>query len=253
MDTASLLGLIGAIGMVAGGMVMAAGIAPYVDPPSLLIVVGGTFFAVMAKVPMAHFLGSFRAMAKVVRPGRPDPEAMILRMTELSDKARKEGMMALDGAEVPDAFFRMGLQMLVDGADEGKLAQTLRSEIRAMKRRHDEMHEVLRGWVDIAPAIGMIGTLIGLVEMLGNMEDPKAIGPAMAVALLTTLYGTFLANVLFLPVLSKLEGDSAKEASYREMVLEGLRGLARGTAGRVLQETMIANLPPKAKSKLAAA
>lgn len=253
MDTASLTGLIGAIGMVAGGMVMAAGISPYIDPPSLLIVLGGTFFAVMAKVPMADFLGSFRAMAKVIRPDPPDAEAMILRMTELSDKARKEGIMALDGAETPDSFFAMGLQMLVDGADESKLVHNLRSEIKAMKRRHDDMHSVLRGWVDIAPAIGMIGTLIGLVEMLANMDDPKSIGPAMAVALLTTLYGTFLANVLFLPVLSKLEGYSAAEATYREMVLEGLRGVSRGTAGRVLQENMIANLPPKVKSKLMAA
>ena len=143
--------------------------------------------------------------------------------------------------------------MLVDGADEAKLVKQLNEEIKAMKTRHDEIHEVIRGWIDIAPAMGMIGTLIGLVQMLGNMSDPKAIGPAMAVALLTTLYGAFLANVLFGPILAKLEGYSASEAVYREMVISGLRNIARGESGRNVQEQMVAVMPPKLQTKLMAA
>ena len=122
-----------------------------------------------------------------------------------------------------------------------------------MKVRHSKVHDIIKGWVDLGPAMGMIGTLIGLVQMLGNMADPKAIGPAMAVALLTTLYGSFLANVLFAPLLSKLEGYSAYEVTYREMVLDGLRKIAKGESPRNVQEAMIGNLAPKEQEKLLAA
>ena len=126
-------------------------------------------------------------------------------MVELSGIARKDGMMALEGQEVPDKFFQKGLQMLVDGADEAKLVSQLNMEIKAMKNRHEVNQNAVKAWIDIAPAMGMVGTLIGLVLMLGNMSDPKAIGPAMAVALLTTMYGAIIANVLFLPLLNKLK------------------------------------------------
>jgi len=178
---------------------------------------------------------------------------MIERMVELAGIARKDGMMALEGQEVPDKFFEKGLQMLVDGADEGKLAAQLNQEIKSMRSRHEANQGVLKAWVDLAPAMGMIGTLIGLVLMLGNMADPKAIGPAMAVALLTTLYGAFIANIMFAPMVTKLEGYTAYETTYREMVVMGLRDIARGESPRNIQDMMLSNLPPKMQEKLAAA
>lgn len=253
MDLASIIGLVGAVGMVIGAMIAAGGLGPFVDMASLLIVVGGTFFAVMYKCTMPIFLRSFGAMKKVFMPKSPDREGLITRMVELSDLARKNGLMALENQDVPDPFFSKGLQMLVDGADEAKLVKQLNQEIKAMKTRHGEIHDAVRGWIDIAPAMGMIGTLIGLVQMLGNMADPKAIGPAMAVALLTTLYGAFLANVIFGPILAKLEGYSSVEVQYRDMVVAGLRNIARGESGRNVQEQMVAVLPPKLQSKLMAA
>jgi chemotaxis protein MotA len=253
MDLASIIGFVGAVGMVIGSMIAAGGLGPFIDTPSLLIVVGGTFFAVMYKCTMPIFLRSFGAMKKVFMPKSPSQEALIARMVELSDMARKNGLMALENQDVPDPFFSKGLQMLVDGADEAKMAKQLNQEIKAMKTRHGEIHDAIRGWIDIAPAMGMIGTLIGLVQMLGNMADPKAIGPAMAVALLTTLYGAFLANVIFGPILAKLEGYSAAEAQYRDMVLAGLRNIAKGESGRSVQEQMVAVLPPKLQDKLMAA
>ena len=253
MDIATLIGLIGAIGMVLGAMIFAGGLGPFIDFASILIVFGGTFFAVMYKSTMPAFLRSFAAMAKGVMPKPKSREELITRMVELSDTARKSGLMALENQDVPDPFFSRGLQMLVDGADEAKLTKQLFEEIRAMKARHAEVHETLRGWVDIAPAMGMIGTLIGLVQMLGNMSDPKAIGPAMAVALLTTLYGAFIANILFGPILAKLESYSETEVTYRNMVVAGLRNIARGESGRNVQEQMAAALSPKAQSKLMAA
>jgi chemotaxis protein MotA len=250
MDLASLIGLIGAIGMIVGAMISGGGLGPFVDVPSLLIVVGGTFFAVMYTTPLPVFLGSFGAMAKAFLPPVKKQDQLIVRMVELAAMARKDGMMALEGQEVPDKFLEKGIQLLVDGADEPKLVKQLNQEIRSMKARHETTQNVVKAWVDIAPAMGMIGTLIGLVLMLGNMADPKAIGPAMAVALLTTLYGAFLANVLFAPLLTKLEGYTAYEVTYREMVVLGLRQIARGESPRNIQDQMLANLSPKMQQKI---
>jgi len=253
MDIASIIGLIGAVGMILGAMISGGGIGPFIDVPSILIVFGGTFFAVMYTAPLPTFLGSFAVMAKAFLPPIKKMDQLVERMSELAAIARKDGMMALEGQDVPDKFFQKGLQMLVDGADEGKLVTQLNQEIKAMKSRHEANQGVVKGWIDIAPAMGMIGTLIGLVLMLGNMADPKAIGPAMAVALLTTLYGAFIANVMFMPMLVKLEGYTAYELIYRDLVVIGLRNIARGESPRNIQDQMVANLPPKMQAKLEAA
>lgn len=253
MDIASLIGFLGANGFIVAAMISGGGIGPFLDVPSLLIVFGGTFFAVMATTPLGTFLGSFGAMAKVFLPPIKKQEELVERMVELAGIARKDGMMALEGQEVPDKFFAKGMQMLVDGADEAKLTSQLNQEITAMKARHASNCGVLKAWVDIGPAMGMIGTLIGLVLMLGNMADPKAIGPAMAVALLTTLYGAYIANVLFAPMITKLEGYTDYEVVYREMVVLGLRNIARGESPRNIQDQMVANLPPKIQATLEAA
>ena len=253
MDIASLIGLIGTLGMIAGAMVSSGGIGAFIDTPSMLIVFGGTAFAVMYRSTLPMFLGSFGTLAKVFMPGAKKYDELITRLTELAGIARKDGMMALEGQETPDKFFEKGLQMLVDGADEAKLTAQLKQEIKAMKARHLANQNVVKAWIDIGPAMGMIGTLVGLVLMLGNMADPKAIGPAMAVALLTTLYGAFVANVLFGPILTKLEGYTDYEVTYREMVITGLRNIARGESPRNIQDQMIANLSPKMQEKLEAA
>ena len=253
MDLASLIGFLGAVGMILGAMISGGGIAPFIDVASILIVFGGTFFAVMYTAPLPTFLGSFGVMAKAFLPPVKKQDVMIERMDELAGIARKDGMMALEGQEVPDKFFEKGLQMLVDGADESKLTMQLKQEIKSMKARHEANQGVIKAWVDLAPAMGMIGTLVGLVLMLGNMADPKAIGPAMAVALLTTLYGAFIANIMFAPMVTKLEGYSAYEVIYREMVVEGLRNIARGESPSNIQDQLLSNLPPKLQEKLAAA
>ena len=250
MDIASLIGLIGGIGMILGAMISGGGIAPFVDVPSILIVFGGTAFLVLYAVPMPVFLGHFGAMAKAFLPPIKKMDELIERMVELSGIARKDGMMALEGQEVPDKFFQKGLQMLVDGADEAKLVTQLNKEIKAMKNRHEVNQNAVKAWIDIAPAMGMVGTLIGLALMLGNMSDPKAIGPAMAVALLTTLYGAMIANTIFMPLVIKLKGYSAYETTYREMIITGLQFISRGESPRNIQDQLIANLPPKEKQAL---
>ena len=236
--------------MILGAMISGGGLAPFFDVPSVLIVFGGTFFLVMYSTPMPVFLGSFGAMAKAFMPPIKKQDELIERMVELSGIARKDGMMALEGQEVPDKFFQKGLQMLVDGADESKLVTQLNKEIKSMLKRHESNQTAIKAWIDLAPAMGMVGTLIGLVLMLGNMADPKAIGPAMAVALLTTMYGAIIANVLFMPLLTKLEGYTQYEAVYREMVVTGLRNIARGESPRNIQDQMVANLSPKIQEKM---
>ena len=249
MDIASLIGFIGAVGAIIASMVMGGGIAPFIDTQSIFIVFGGTFFAVMYANPLPLFLGSFGAMLKAFTPPVKKLDETVEKMVELAGMARKDGMMALEGQPVPDKFFEKGMQLLIDGADEQKLVKQLNSEIASMKARHQANQNVVQGWVDVAPAMGMIGTLIGLVLMLGNMGDPKSIGPAMAVALLTTLYGAFVANVLFAPIKAKLEYYTAYEVVYRQIIMEGLRGIARSESPRNIQDNMAASLPPKLQSK----
>ena len=250
MDLASLIGLIGTLGMIAGAMISSGGLGMFVDTPSLLIVVGGTFFAVMYRSTLPMFLGSFGTLLKVFMPSPKKHDELITRLTELAGIARKDGMMALEGQEVPDPFFEKGLQMLVDGADETKLTDLLNREVKAMQKRHEDAAGVFQAWVDLAPAMGMIGTLIGLVAMLGNMADPKAIGPAMAVALLTTLYGAMIANCVFMPIVTKLNYYSAHELLYRQMVVMGLKFISRGESPRNITDQLIATLPPKIQAKL---
>jgi chemotaxis protein MotA len=154
MDIASLIGLIGAVGMIVGAMMSSGGIGPFLHLASTLIVVGGTFFGVMYSTPLPRFLASFGMMAKAFLPPVKKQEDMIERMVDLAGIARKDGMMALEGQEVPDKFFEKGLQLLVDGADEGKLTAQLSQEIKAMKSRHQANHQVIKAWVDLAPGHG---------------------------------------------------------------------------------------------------
>jgi chemotaxis protein MotA len=253
MDLAALIGFIGAIGMIIGAMIVAGGLGPFVDIPSIFIVFGGTAFAALATTTLPAYIAGMKAVGQVFKPAKFKNDEVVKRMVELSAMARKDGMMALEGQAVPDRFFERGLQMLVDGSDEAKLTKQLKQEIKAMKARHEGAQSVMKAWVDIGPAMGMIGTLIGLVLMLGNMSDVKAIGPAMAVALLTTLYGAFIANVLFGPILTKLQNKTTAELEYRTLVLEGLRGIARGESPRLIEDQMIAALDPPAQEKLRAA
>ena len=150
MDIASLIGLVGTLGMIAGAMVSSGGIGPFIDTPSMLIVIGGTFFAVMYRSTLPDFLASFGTLVKVFLPGAKKHDELITRITELAGIARKDGMMALEGQEVPDKFFEKGLQMLVDGADETKLTEQLNREVKGMIRRHDNMKSVFQAWVDLA-------------------------------------------------------------------------------------------------------
>jgi chemotaxis protein MotA len=253
MDIASIIGLIGAVGMILGAMISGGGIGPFIDVPSILIVFGGTFFAVMYTAPLPTFLGSFAVMAKAFLPPIKKMDQLVERMSELAAIARKDGMIALEGQDISNPFMAKAVSMLVDGSDEDMIKKTLGRDIEIMKLRHKMGASFFAAWGEIAPAMGMIGTLVGLVLMLGNMSDPKSIGPAMAVALLTTMYGAILANVVCLPISMKLTNQSDIEAANCELIIEGTLFIQSGGNPRVLSDLLSSFVAPKARAKLAEA
>jgi chemotaxis protein MotA len=246
MDIASVVGLLGALVLI----VMAMGDpGPFVDTASILIVFGGSIMATMYRSTLPEFLGFTKVMGKAFG-GYPDkPDDLIVQLAELATIARKDGMIALEGQEIKNKFLAKGIAMLVDGTD-GKLIRTsLERENDQMKARHGAGAGFFEAWAEIAPAMGMIGTLVGLVLMLGNMSDPKAIGPAMAVALLTTLYGALLANVILIPCAMKLKTKSSMESLNNELIVEGVMFINDGGNPRIMGDMLGSFLDSKARER----
>lgn len=253
MDLATTIGFFGGIIAVVGTMLMGGHIMPFVSLHGFMIVFVGGFFAVMYTAPMPVFLASFKAMGSAFKNRNYEIGPLAELMSDLAATARKDGLMALEGREMPHKFVQRGLQMLIDGADEHKLSSQLHDEITAMKARHQAKQDVVKAWVELGPAYGMIGTLIGLVEMMGNMEDPSTVGKGMATALVGTMYGAIAANVFFGPMATKLKNNTAREAAYYEAAIEGLRGIARTEAPRNIMDKLLARVPADEREKLQAA
>lgn len=235
MDLATLIGMLGAIGFVVMAMVMGGDISMFINVPSILIVFGGTLFVVLSQFSLGQFFGAGKVAAKAFMFKIEAPEDLIQKIVEMADAARKGGFLALEEAEIENEFMQKGVDMLVDGHDVDVVRDTLAKDITMTTERHEFGATIYKGMGDVAPAMGMIGTLIGLVAMLSNMDDPKAIGPAMAVALLTTLYGAFFANVICLPVSVKLGNRAVEEKLNQSLVLDGIVGIADGQNPRVIE------------------
>ena len=251
MDIAAVVGILGALGLIV--MAMGDGVGSFIDTPSILIVFGGSLMATLYRSTLPEFLG-FAKMFGICFGGYPDkPDELITQMVELATIARKDGMIALEGQEINNKFLAKGVGMLVDGTDAKMIKDSLTRENDKMKARHGAGAGFFDAWAEIAPAMGMIGTLVGLVLMLGNMGDPKSIGPAMAVALLTTLYGALLANVVLIPCSMKLKTKSAMEALNNEMVTEGIMFIESGGNPRVMGDLLSSFLDPASRAALEAA
>ncbi|RUO75287.1 flagellar motor protein PomA [Idiomarina seosinensis] len=235
MDIATLIGIIGAIGFVVGAIIMSGDVTLFINVQSLFIVVGGSLFITLANFPLGQFFATGRVLVKAFFFKIEHPQELIDTSVEMADSARKGGFLALEEAEISNRFFRKGIDMLVDGHDAEVVKQTLSKDIQMSFSRHEEGARFFTVLADIAPAMGMIGTLIGLVGMLANMDDPKAIGPAMAVALLTTLYGAFLANVIAIPIKNKLMLRAEQEKLNQQLVLDAILGIQDGQNPRVIE------------------
>ena len=243
MDLATLLGLISAMGIVLSAMAMGGGIGMFINPPSLLIVVGGTFGVVMANYTMSQFFGAVKVGLKAVLFKSIKPEEVIATAVELADAARKGGLLSLEGKDVGNSFLQKGIQLLVDGHEADVVRSMMNKDMTLTTNRHMQGAGIFKSIADFAPAMGMIGTLVGLVQMLANMSDPASIGPAMAVALLTTLYGAMIANMICLPIAAKLENRADEELLIQKMCLDALQGIQSGQNPRVIEEVLKNYLP----------
>ena len=251
LDFATLVGLVAGVGLVTNAIVSGGNAIIFVNPPSLMIVVGGTLAVVLMKFPMGEVFNSFRVLKNAFFFKAPSAVEIINQIIEMAMLARKEGVLALESVEPEDAFLRSGIQQVVDGVDTGHIKRAMNQELDQMVARHDVGISIFKMGGDVAPAFGMIGTLIGLVQMLSAMEDPSAIGPAMAIALLTTLYGAFMANVFFLPIADKLAFRSEQELFVRKLMLDGILAIGRGETNPNQLKTMLgANLAPKEREQL---
>lgn len=235
MDLATVIGILGAIGFVVMAMILGGDIGMFVDVTSILIVFGGSLFVVLAQFTLGQFFGAGKVAGKAFMFKIDTPEALIEKIVEMADAARKGGFLALEEAEISNPFMQKGVDMLVDGHDIEVVRDTLGKDISMTTARHEFGVTIFKNMADVAPAMGMIGTLIGLVAMLSNMDDPKAIGPAMAVALLTTLYGAFLANVVCIPIATKLGNRLIEEKLNQQLILDGIIGIADGQNPRVIE------------------
>ncbi|MGL6261064.1 flagellar motor protein PomA [Vibrio sp. WXL210] len=234
MDLATLIGLIGGFFFVTMAMVISGGLSMYFEVVSILIVVGGSTFVVLMKFTFSQFLGAARIAAKAFMYKTDSPEDLIAKIVEMADAARKGGFLALEEMEISNSFMQKAIDLLVDGHDADVVRTALQKDIGLTDTRHTSGGAVFRSYGDVAPAMGMIGTLVGLVAMLSNMDDPKAIGPAMAVALLTTLYGAILANMLFFPIADKLALRREQETLNRRLIMDGVLAIQDGQNPRVI-------------------
>ncbi|WP_027177649.1 motility protein A [Maridesulfovibrio bastinii] len=244
MDIATLIGIVGGFGLVVATIIMGGNAAGFVDPPSLVVVFGGTFASVFIMFPMSTVIGAIKVGMKAFFAKPRDPKAIIDQIVALAETARKESLVALEKATVDDTFLKKGIILVADGSDDVLVRSVMEIEIDFMKKRHFQGQGVFKGMGTMAPAFGMIGTLIGLVNMLSNLSDPDAIGPAMAVALLTTFYGAVLANIMFLPIAKKLEERSMEEALYMEIMVEGVVAIQKGEHPSIVKEKLQAFLSP---------
>jgi len=247
VDLATIIGLIGAFGIVAFAMVAGGDIMLFVNVPALLIVVVGSFFTVLIKFGLGQFLGAAKVAGKAFKTKLDTPEALIEEVVELADVARKGGLLSLEGKEVNNDFLAGGIQLLVDGHDPDVVRTLLGKDLKQAVERHDWGKKVFEALGDVAPAMGMIGTLIGLVAMLANMSDPKTIGPSMAVALLTTLYGAMIATMFALPIADKLNLRSTEEGRIKSLITDALLAIQSGQNPRVIESMLKTYLPTGAR------
>ena len=252
MDIATLVGLVSAFGLIVWAISLGGSLSGFADAPSAAIVIGGTMAAILANFPMAKVVGMIGVVKKTVMFAAPEPDIVIGKMVTYAERARREGMLALeeDSESEQDEFLRKGLRLAVDGTDPQLLEKIMSTDIEQISIRHREGKKILEAGGTFAPAFGMIGTLVGLVNMLAALEDPTSIGAGMATALITTFYGAVLANAFFLPLAGKLETRSEEEMLVKEMVIDGIMAIQSGDSPRIVEEKLRSFLSPTLRRKM---
>lgn len=236
MDFASIIGFIFAFAIVAAAMILGGSALVFINAPSLLIVVGGTFGVVMMKFGLGQFFGAVKISLKAFFFKEIKSQDIIEEAISIATLARKEGLLALEKITIKNELLKSGVQLLTDGHEADVVKGMLKKDMLLTLERHLNGQKIFKAIGDAAPAMGMIGTLIGLVQMLSAMDDPKSIGPAMAVALLTTLYGAMIANMVALPIADKLNLRSEQERLTRSLIIDALSSIQAGQNPRIIEE-----------------
>ena len=249
MDIATLIGIIVSFGLVIISILLGGDGAWFVNTPSLMIVFGGTMGATLLAYPLGDVLSVFKVAKHVFMHKSQSVSELIPLMTGFAKKARQEGILSFESQleDIEDPFLVQGIQMAIDGMESSAIEDVMVTEIIYLEERHRLGSDIFTTMGGFAPAIGMLGTIIGLVQMLMQMEDPSQIGAPMAVALLTTFYGTMLANLVFIPVAGKLKTRSKQEILIKQMVLQGVLSIQSGDNHRVVEQKLKAFIAPKAR------
>lgn len=252
MDIATAAGVVIAIGLILASIIIGGGsFGAFIDPASVMVVVGGAIAATLISYPLKNFLSVFPVSMKVLLYKLPEIPEIITQIVGLAEVARKDGLLALESkvAEIEHPFIVLGIQMAVDGARPEVMEDIMRTEIDAVATRHRDGKGLLDCMGRFAPAFGMIGTLMGLIIMLGDMSDPSKIGAGMAVALLTTMYGAIASNVFFLPFAEKLGFTNKQELLRMEIIVRGIMAIQSGENPRVIEQKLNTFVPPKLRAK----
>lgn len=247
MDIATLLGVVSGFGLVIAAIKMGGGLIYFWNAPSVMIVIGGTIAITLINYPLSDVLSVMSVLKNAFLYQIPPTTSLIPDIVELSKIARREGILALEKKvkTMNEPFLSKGVELAVDGMEPDAIREILEKELMFTEDRHKKGAEIFTVMGTFAPAMGMIGTLIGLVQMLVNMDDPKSIGPAMAVALVTTFYGSVMANLMFLPIAGKLKIRREDEAKYKQLIVEGISSIQVGDNPRVVEQKLHTYLSPK--------
>jgi chemotaxis protein MotA len=246
MDIATFLGIFSGLALVVTAISGGGGLSAFISVRSFMIVAGGTMGATLINYPLKDVLRVGGILKNAIFQKRHAPQQWIPVFVDFANKARKEGVLSLEGAvsKMKDPFLKKGIQMAVDGWEPQSINEILETEIDFVRARHRLGVDIFSSMGAFSPAMGLIGTLIGLVQMLQSMEDPSTIGPAMAIALITTFYGALMANLVFLPISGKLKTRSEEELLVRELMLEGVMSVAKGDNPRIVEQKLHAFLSP---------
>ncbi len=252
MDFATIIGLIGGIILITVAITSGSDAMLFVSIPSMMIVIGGTIAATLIKFPLKQCFNSVKVAVNAFQHERTHPHELIRIANDMANIARKNGVIALDGYEVHDRFFKRAAQMVADGYKPEFVEQALREDMEQTQERHEVGQRMFRAIGESAPAFGMIGTLVGLIQMLNTLDDPANIGPAMAVALLTTLYGALIANLIALPIADNLEFRSQQERINHMVIISSIAAIQQGQNPRLMDELLEAYLPVREREAMQA-
>lgn len=252
MDVASVIGLLSGIIVMVWTILLSGDISGYIHIPSIICTFGGTIAMTVMAFPFKGLVQSFKSLKYVFIYKPLVAENLIKSIIDLANIARKEGLLALEEAanNLQDDFLQRGINLIVDGTDPELVRNIMETELSFIEERHDGNRSVFEFMANIGPAFGMIGTLIGLINMLASLDDPSTVGPNMAVAIITTFYGSLIANVFCNPVVSKLKVRSSEEILMKEVMLEGILSIQAGENPRIIEEKLKAFLSPQLRERV---